>query len=232
MSDALLPVGPTQFYETDTPTQTGESARPRPRRARTVRPAAEHPKRWWQSRARTGSGVTRSADNIVMHQLANLGLILGVIAGAVGSIDGLLAAAEIAFNPGMHWVLPVALDVFLVGAAVATLALRERRAWVAVAFCIAVSIGLVGFSAVVNFTYWQSITDPGTLAHEVGPYIKGSMPVLLLIALEILAAINTTKRRVTPTSVTRLRAEVARLKGEGRLRARVTKLKAKRAARA
>lgn len=229
MSDALPEIqGIIWPGDERLPTATPKRAR----RAKVARPAVEQPKRWWQSRARTGSGVTRSADNILMHQLANLGLILGVIAGGVGSVDGLLAAAEIAFKPGMHWVLPVALDVFLVGTAIATLALRERRAWVAVVFCVIVTLGLVGFSAVVNFTFWQSITDPGTLSHDVGPFIKGSMPVLLLIALEILAAINTTKRRVTPTSVTKLRAELQRLKGEGRLRSRIASLKAKRAARA
>jgi peptidoglycan/LPS O-acetylase OafA/YrhL len=185
-----------------------------------------------KTKTRTGSAATKSADNIWMHRLANLALVLAVVAGGVGSIDGLLAAAETAFAPAFHWVLPTALDVFLVGAAVATLALRERRAWGAVVFCIVVSLALVAFSAVVNFTYWQSVNEPGTLAYEVGPFIKGSMPVLLLVALEILAAINTTKRRSTPTSVTRLRAEVARLRGEGRLRAKVAKLKAKRAARA
>jgi hypothetical protein len=181
---------------------------------------------------RTGSGATKSADRITFHRFANFMLVAAVVAGGVGSIDGLLAAAEIAFAPAFHWVLPTALDVFLVGTAVATLALRERKAWVAVGFCILVSLALVGFSAIVNYTYWQSINEPGTLAYEVGPFIKGSMPVLLLVALEILAAINTTKRRSTPTSVTRLRVEVAKLKGEGRLRAKVAKLKAKRAARA
>lgn len=182
-------------------------------------------------RARSGSGATRSADNIGMHRLANVALILGVIAGGVGSIDGLLHAAEMAFAPALSWVLPTALDVFLVGAAVATLALRERRAWAAVVFCIAVTLGLVGFSAVVNFTYWQSVTVPGTLAHEVGPFIKGSMPVLLLVALEILAAINTTKRRVMPTSVARLIAERDRLRGELRVGGKVAKLKARKKAR-
>lgn len=182
--------------------------------------------RWpLRSRARTGSGATRSADNIAWHHLANLALVIGVAAGGVGSIDGLLAAAEIAFKPEMHWVLPAAVDVFLIGAAIATLALRERRAWPAVAFCVLVTLGLVGFSAVVNFTYWQSVTEAGTLAREVGPFIKGSMPILLLVALEILAAINTTKRKTTPASVVRLVGELAKLKGESKVRAKIAKVK-------
>lgn len=215
------------------PTSSATRRPSRPRNA-TRRPSTSdasdvEPKR--RRGSRSGSGATKSADNIWMHRLANVALILGVAAGAVGSVDGLLHAAELAFSPELRWVLPAALDVFLVGTAVATLALRERRAWAAVVFCIVVTLGLVGFSAVVNFTYWQSVTEPGTLAHEVGPFIKGSMPVLLLIALEILAAINTTKRRVMPTSVARLHAEHARLRGELRVGGKVARLKARKRAR-
>ncbi|TXK17382.1 hypothetical protein [Homoserinibacter sp. GY 40078] len=206
-------------------------ARPRKatRRVGRVVEAEVEPKK--RRGARSGSGAAKSADNIAMHRLANLALVLGVVAGGVGSIDGLLHAAEMAFTPALSWVLPTALDVFLVGTAVATLALRERRAWAAVAFCVVVTLGLVGFSAVVNFTYWQSVTTPGTLPHEIGPFIKGAMPVLLLVALEILAAINTTKRRVLPTSVARLVAERDRLRGELRVSGTVAKLKARKKAR-
>lgn len=152
---------------------------------------------------RTGAAATRTVDNYRAYVLTVVLLSLAVAGGAVGSVEGLLHAGSWAEPTWLQWTLPVAVDVFLVGTALATLMLRERRV---------VTLALVTFSALMNFQYVLSITEPGTIEHTYGPFIKGSMPVLLLLALEIIAALTSTRnnRANSPLNRTKKKLNDAR----------------------
>ncbi len=163
---------------------------------------------------RTGAAATRSVDNFTAYRLAVVLLSLAVAGGAVGSVEGLLHAGSWAEPAWLQWTLPVAVDVFLVGTALATLMLRERRAYWSAGLCAVVTLALVAFSASVNYTYVLSITEPGTVEHSWGPLIKGSMPVLLLAALEIIAALTSTRNNRANSPLNRANAKVKAAKAE------------------
>jgi hypothetical protein len=163
---------------------------------------------------RTGAAATRTVDNFTAYRFAVVLLVLAVAGGAVGSVEGLLHAGSWAEPSYLQWTLPVAVDVFLVGTALATLMLRERRAYWAAGLCALVTLALVAFSASVNYAYVLSITEPGTVEHAWGPWIKGSMPVLLLAALEIIAALTSTRNNRANSPLNREKAKVKKLQRE------------------
>lgn len=146
-------------------------------------------------RARTGAGQTWNPDNIVSYWIEVALLFAAVAAAGFGSIDGLLHyAAYIVDSASKQWVLPVSLDVFLVASALATLTFRKRRAYKAAAFTTAVTLALVAFSAYCNYTYMVSTTDvTADPASAAAPWVKASLPLLLLAATEIVAALTSTR---------------------------------------
>ncbi len=158
---------------------------------------------------RTGAAAARTVDNFTAYRFAVVLLSLAVAGGAVGSVEGLLHAGSWAEPSYLQWTLPVAVDVFLVGTALATLMLRERRAYWSAGLCAIVTLALVAFSASVNYAYVLSITEPGTVEHAWGPWIKGSMPVLLLAALEIIAALTSTRNNRANSPMNRMKAKLA-----------------------
>lgn len=131
-------------------------------------------------RRRTGAGIALNPDNIVLYWIIVCLLVAAVVAAGVASVEGLLHAAAWMVPPPLQWTLPVAVDVFLVGTALATLALRKRGARRPVIFLSVVTLALVAFSSVANYLYVLTSTEPGTEAHAYGPWIKAAMPVLLL----------------------------------------------------
>lgn len=163
---------------------------------------------------RTGAAATRSADRIGIYRLTVVLLCLAVGGGAIGSVEGLLHAGSWAEPSWLQWTLPLSVDVFLVGTALATLALRERRAYWAAGFCALVTLALVTFSAAMNYLYVQSITDPTTIAGQVGPWIKGSMPVLLLLALEIIAALTSTRNNRANSPLNRAKRDLKKARAQ------------------
>lgn len=147
-------------------------------------------------RSRTGAGQTWNPDNVVVFWFEVALLVAAVAAAGVGSIDGLLHYAAKLTGPGLEWTLPVAVDVFLVGTALATLSLRRRGATGAVALCAVITLLLVAFSAACN--YWQKAAELGPdmdPADAALPWVKAAMPVLLLAAIEIVAALTSTRNR-------------------------------------
>lgn len=165
---------------------------------------------------RTGAASTVRADNIHVYRVAVVLLCTAVVGGGVGSVEGLLHAASWAEPWHLQWTLPAAVDIFLIGAALATLALRERRAYVAAVACALITIGLVTFSSYVNFTYVQSISDPTTTAGQMGPWIKAAMPWLTLLALEIIAALTSTRNNRADSPLNRAKRDKAKLAAEVR----------------
>ena len=177
---------------------------------------------------KTGAAATWNPDNIVTYWLEVALLFAAVVAAGVGSIDGLLHyAAYIVDGPGKQWVLPVAVDVFLVGSALATLTLRKRRAYTAAMFVTGVTISLVLFSAYCNYTYMVSTTDvTADPASAAAPWVKAAMPVLLLAATEIVAALTSTRnnREASPLNranrkIKEQKATIAAMKRAARERA-------------
>lgn len=142
---------------------------------------------------RTGAAATWNPDNFPAYVVVVVLLCLAVIAAGVASVEGLLHAASWFEPTPLQWTLPVAIDVFLTGAALATLILRKRRAYVAAIGVGMVTLVLVAFSAVTNFLYVYTTSDHTTIEGIAGPWIKGSMPILLLLALEIVAALTSTR---------------------------------------
>lgn len=163
---------------------------------------------------RTGAAATRTVDNFTAYRITVVLLSVAVAGGAVGSVDGLLHAGSWAEPSWLQWTLPVAVDVFLVGSALATLMLRERRAYWSAGFVAIVTLALVAFSAVMNYQYILSTTAPGTIEHIYGPFIKGSMPVLLLLALEIIAALTSTRNNRANSPLNRAKADLKKARAE------------------
>lgn len=163
---------------------------------------------------RTGAAATRTVDNIKAYTVTVILLSLAVAGGAVGSVEGLLHAGSWAEPSWLQWTLPVAVDVFLVGTALATLMLRERRAYWSAGFCAAVTLALVSFSALTNWLYIYNSTTTGTIEHAYGPWIKGAMPVLLLLALEIIAALTSTRNNRANSPLNRAKRDLKRARAE------------------
>lgn len=166
------------------------------------------------NRRKTGAGHTLNPDSYGIYIAVIVMLCGAVIAAGVASVDGLIHAAAWMVPPPLQWTLPVAVDVFLVGTALATLALRKRGAyWEAggVAFITAV---LVAFSAVTNWLYVTTSTEPGTEAHAYGPFIKASMPILLLAATEIVAAMTSTRNNRENSPLNKAKRDLAKAKAD------------------
>lgn len=189
------------------------AARKRKRAPRARTAAAATPRR----RRRTGAGMAWNPDNAFIFWI-EVGLLFAAVAAAgVGSIDGLLHYATRIVQPELQWVLPVAVDIFLVGTALATLSLRRRRAYAAVVFCGAVTLALVLFSAACNYMYIASTTDLTVdLAAAAAPWIKAAMPVLLLAAIEIVAALTSTRNNREASPLNRARRELKKVRAENR----------------
>jgi len=171
------------------------------------------------SRAKTGAGRTVNPDSIGIYYAVVVFLCAAVLAAGVASVEGLLHAAAWMVPDYLQWTLPVAVDVFLVGTALATLALRKRGArWAAFGVAV-VTLVLVAFSSTANWLYVFESTEPGSPDHMYGPWLKAAMPILLLAAVEIIAALTSTRnnRENSPLnrakkSLRESRAEVRALK--------------------
>lgn len=187
--------------------------KPRTAKRAARKPAAAAPR----ARRRTGAGVAWNPDNVVIFWVEVVLLFAAVAAAGIGSIDGLLHYAARIVQPTLQWVLPVAVDVFLVATALATLSLRRRRAHAAVIFCAVVTLVLVAFSAACNYMYLASTTDiTADLAAAAAPWIKASMPILLLAAIEIVAALTSTRNNRENSPLNKAKAENKRLRAEVR----------------
>lgn len=147
---------------------------------------------------RTGAGASINPDHIAVHWAAIILLAASLVAAGVASIDGLLHAALWMVPAPLAWTLPVAVDVFLVATAIATLALRKRGARWAAGMTAGMTFVLVAFSAATNWLYVDATAETGPAA-AYGPWIKAAMPVLLLAATEIVAALTTTRNAKRPT---------------------------------
>ncbi len=163
---------------------------------------------------RTGAGHTLNPDSYSLYLVVIILLCGAVVAAGVASVDGLVHAAAWMVPTVLQWTLPVAVDVFLVGTALATLALRKRGAYLAAVGCAVVTLVLVGFSSTTNWLYVHTSTDPGTDSHLYGPWIKASMPVLLLAATEIVAALTSTRNNRENSPLNRARRDLKKARAE------------------
>lgn len=166
------------------------------------------------TRRKTGAGHTINPDSYGLYIAVIVMLCGAVIAAGVASVDGLIHAAAWMVPAALQWTLPVAVDVFLVGTALATLALRKRGAYWEAAGVAFITLALVAFSSVTNWLYVNTSTEPGTDDHLYGPWIKASMPVLLLAATEIIAALTSTRNNRENSPLNRARRDVKRYRGE------------------
>ena len=157
---------------------------------------------------RTGAGASINPDHIGFHWAAIIFLFAAVVAAGVASIEGLTHAALWIVPPGLAWTLPVAVDVFLIATAIATLSLRKRGATGAAIMTMTMTFLLVGFSAVVNWLYISTSNAPGTPEATYGPWIKAAMQILLLAATEIVAALTTTRTVSDRTPLAKTKAKL------------------------
>lgn len=163
---------------------------------------------------RTGAAHTINPDSYALYVMVIILLCGAVIAAGVASIDGLIHAAAWMVPPALQWTLAVAVDVFLVGTALATLALRKRGAYLAAIGVAVITLVLVGFSSTANWLYVHTSTEPGTDAHLYGPWIKAAMPVLLLAATEIVAALTSTRNNRENSPLNRARRDLKKARSE------------------
>lgn len=163
---------------------------------------------------RTGAGHTLNPDSFYLYLVVIVLLCGAVVAAGVASIDGLVHAAAWMVPPVLQWTLAVAVDVFLVATALATLALRKRGAIMAALGCGVVTLVLVLFSSTVNWLYVFTSTAPGSEAHLYGPWIKASMPVLLLAATEIVAALTSTRNNRVNSPLNRAKRDLRKARAE------------------
>lgn len=146
-------------------------------------------------RARTGSGATINIDNIAVHYVVLAFLAAAIVGGGTGSIEGLWHVAGWFEPDHLQWTLPMAVDVFLVGLAILSLVFRRRRRYLAAVLAAIVTVALVTFSSWANYTYQAAISDTSTPAGQFGPWLKASLPFLLLLGIEFAAALLSTKSR-------------------------------------
>lgn len=168
------------------------------------------------SRARTGAALTLNPDNAKVYALVVALLCLAVVAAGVASVEGLLHAAAWMVPDYLQWTLPVAVDVFLVATALATLALRKRGARVAAFGVGVVTLVLVAFSSTANWLYVFESTEPGTPDHLYGPWLKAAMPILLLAAVEIIAALTSTRNNRENSPLNRAKRDLKQARAEVR----------------
>lgn len=209
LDDMLFPA--SDVTPADGPVRHSARAKqPRPKTPKAAAPAGR------RLRARTGAGQAWNPDNIAIYWVEVALLFAAVLAAGVGSIDGLLHfAAYIVDSPWKQATLPLAVDVFLVGTALATLTLRRRRAYLAAVLTSAVTIALVSFSAYCNYTYLISTTDvTEDPASAAAPWVKAAMPILLLAATEIVAALTSTRNNREASPLNRAKADAKKWKAE------------------
>jgi hypothetical protein len=168
------------------------------------------------SRARTGAALTLNPDNAKVYTLVVILLCLALVAAGVASVEGLLNAASWMVPPALQWTLPVAVDIFLVATALATLALRKRGAWFAATMVALVTLALVAFSSTANWLYVFESTEPGTPDHLYGPWLKAAMPILLLAAVEIIAALTSTRNNRENSPLNRAKRDLKQARAEVR----------------
>lgn len=161
---------------------------------------------------RTGAAATWNPDNFPAYVVVVILLCLAVVAAGVASVEGLLHAASWFEPTPLQWTLPVAVDVFLTGTALATLILRKRRAYFAALGVGLVTLALVAFSSVTNFLYVYTTSDQTTIEGAAGPWIKGAMPILLLLALEIVAALTSTRNNRETSPLNKANATIKQQK--------------------
>lgn len=163
---------------------------------------------------RTGAGATWNSDHIAVHWIVVVLLLAAVVSAGIASIEGLLHAAAWIVPPPLQWTLPVAVDVFLFATALATLALRRRGAYGAVIACMVMTLVLVLFSATTNWLYIYTTVGIGTTEGLAGAWIKASMPVLLLAATEIVAALTSTRNNRVNSPLNRSKKKLADSRAE------------------
>ncbi|MEO5920465.1 MAG: hypothetical protein ABIQ01_04905 [Pseudolysinimonas sp.] len=165
---------------------------------------------------RTGAGATWNSDHIVVHWIVVALLLGAVVSAGVASIDGLLHAAHWIVPAPLLWTLPVAVDVFLFGTALATLALRRRGAIAATIACVVITLVLVLFSASMNWLYIYTTVGIDTTEGLAGAWIKAAMPVLLLAATEIVAALTSTRNNRVNSPLNRSKKKLAESRAEAK----------------
>lgn len=161
--------------------------------------------------AKTGAGALVNPDNINLYKAEVIGLIIVTVALFLGSAESLLTVAGWTHtDERLRWTLFIAYDVLLVVLAMVTLAMRRRRAWFHVIWMSLLTIALVTASAFANYYYVASVTGLRTFEDHAGAYLKGSYPFLLLLAIEVLAAITSTRRQRTDSALVKARNDLKR----------------------
>ncbi len=145
--------------------------------------------------ARTGAGALVNPDNIAVYRIVIVVLAAAAIGSLVASVDGLLHVASWYMAPHLAWTLPLALDGFMIGTAIATLALRHRHAHAEALILAALTVALVAFSAWANWVQVAS-TVTGTELHEqAAPWIKAAMPLIVLFSTETIAMLTSIRKQ-------------------------------------
>jgi len=145
--------------------------------------------------ARTGAGALVNPDNIAVYRIVIVVLAAAAIGSLVASVDGLLHVASWYMAPHLTWTLPLALDGFMIGTAIATLSLRHRHAHAEAAVLAVLTVALVAFSAWANWVQVAS-TVTGTALHEqAAPWIKAAMPLIVLFSTETIAMLTSTRKQ-------------------------------------
>jgi hypothetical protein len=75
---------------------------------------------------------------------------------------------------------------------------------------------LVAFSSTANWLYVFETTEPGTAAHAYGPWLKAAMPILLLAAVEIIAALTSTRNNRENSPLNRTKRQLKESRAEVR----------------
>lgn len=165
-------------------------------------------------RNRTGAGKAINPDNIVIHYVVLIMLALVIIATFIGSADGLLHAAGWFLPVQLQWTVLVAVDVFLVACGIATLAMRRRRAHVATGVLVALTVALVVYSSLMNWTYVEQTLGTDTTIGLWSAMTKAAMPWLLLASLEVAAAMLSIRNNREASPLNKAKAENRRLRAE------------------
>lgn len=165
-------------------------------------------------RSRTGAGKAINPDNIVIHSIVLVLLALVILATFIGSADGLLHAAAWFLPWQLQWTVLVAVDVFLVACGIATLAMRRRRAHVATAVLVLLTVLLVVYSSAMNWTYIEQTIGIDTTIGLWSAMTKAAMPWLLLASLEVAAAMLSIRNNRESSPLNKVKAENKKLKAQ------------------
>ncbi len=134
---------------------------------------------------RVGSAAAINPDDIRMHRLIVVGIIVTLAAAIATSWNGLVYVAEWQLlSPDLRWLTPVMVDVPLVVLTLARGALRKRG--IATPGMLVGIVAMTTYSSLANAAHTIAVSGTGSLESVGGILTNALAPWLILAMTEVL----------------------------------------------